>query len=63
MSGDRLPCGHQVGWLLRLKDGHKIYKYCWGCILDKIGIEEVYAKKTEEVKDSKPTVKKTDNKK
>jgi len=43
---ETLPCGHPVGWMLRLRDGPKLYKYCWGCIIDKIGMEEVFPKPT-----------------
>ena len=54
MSGDRLPCGHPNGWMLRLRDGPKQYKYCWGCLIEKVGLQEVFdkpvvTKKTEEV--------------
>jgi len=41
MVEGRLKCGHPVGWLLRLRDNKGIHKYCWGCILKKIGAEEV----------------------
>jgi len=37
----RLGCGHPVGWMLRLQDGPKLKKYCWGCIIEKIGATEV----------------------
>ena len=55
MVGDRLPCGHPNGWMLRLRDGNRLYKYCWGCIIEKTGISEVFdtpavKKKIESVK-------------
>ena len=51
MSRDKLPCGHPIGWIIRLRDGKRQYKYCWGCIMEKIGMEEIYSKsKIEEEK-------------
>ncbi|GAG13248.1 unnamed protein product [marine sediment metagenome] len=41
MVGDRLPCGHPAGWMLRLRDGPNQFKYCWGCILEKTGVNPI----------------------
>jgi len=55
MAGDRLPgCNHPNGWQLRLRDGPRLYKYCWGCIIKKTGIQEIYAKPLKEKKDKAP---------
>jgi hypothetical protein len=38
---ERLPCGHPIGWILRLRDGPTLKKYCWGCAIDKLGLKEI----------------------
>ena len=38
---NRLKCGHPSEWLLRLRDGGKLYKYCWGCVIEKTGAENL----------------------
>ena len=42
MAEKKLPCGHPVGWMLRLRDGKELYKYCWGCLIEKVGLEQVF---------------------
>jgi hypothetical protein len=37
----RLECGHPVGWMIRLRDGPKVFKFCWGCIIEKSGVKEI----------------------
>ena len=37
----RLRCGHPVGWMLRLRDGPRLYKYCWGCIIERSGVPDI----------------------
>lgn len=44
VQSGRLPCGHPIGWLLRLRDGHELFKYCWGCMVEKIKLDEAFPK-------------------
>jgi len=37
----RLPCGHNDGWMLRLMDKGVRYKYCWGCLIEKVGLNPI----------------------
>lgn len=37
----RLPCGHNDGWILRLMDKGMRYKYCLGCLIDKVGLKPI----------------------
>jgi len=42
MVSNRLPCGHNVGWIIRLRDEKRLYKYCWGCVIENSGTKEVF---------------------
>ena len=56
----RLPCGHPIGWIFRLRDGDIREKYCLGCLVRKIGLKQVGE---EEVKEEKPKTKSKKSKK
>jgi len=39
-----MKCGHPDKWVLKLKQNGRIYTYCLGCIVEKLGLDnlEVY---------------------
>jgi len=38
---NKLKCGHPVGWMIRLNDNGTYYKYCLGCLFEKVGLKQI----------------------
>jgi len=73
-----MKCGHPDKWVLKLKQNGRIYTYCLGCIVEKLGLDNLevygnpYMKKsikekvpdrtTKEVKQGQKEAKKAENK-
>ena len=39
-------CGHPSGWIIRLYFAGKRYAYCWGCLVKKVGLNEINLEQT-----------------
>ena len=49
---NKLHCGHQIGWMFRLRNDKEVRKYCWGCVFEKINMPQVGEVKEEKTKKS-----------
>ena len=41
-----MPCGHNDVWMYRVRDKGLVYRYCFKCVFDKLGLKDVFSKPT-----------------